>query len=63
MAPLIVHHLNNSRSQRILWLCEELGINYEIKHYKRGADLRAPKELRDVHPLGEYCDSFATGDG
>ncbi|PWN19347.1 hypothetical protein BCV69DRAFT_261426 [Microstroma glucosiphilum] len=53
MAPLIVHHLNNSRSQRILWLLEELNVNYEIKHYKRGPDRRAPKSLRDVHPLGK----------
>ncbi|CAO1621819.1 unnamed protein product [Parajaminaea phylloscopi] len=51
--PLIVHHLNDSRSQRVLWLLEELGIDYEIKHYQRGADRRAPKELKDVHPLGK----------
>ena len=48
---IIVHHLNNSRSQRILWVLEELEIPYEIKFYQRGADHRAPKELRDVHPL------------
>lgn len=47
------HHLNNSRSQRILWLLEEFEIPYEIKHYKRGADQLAPKELREVHPLGK----------
>jgi glutathione S-transferase len=47
------HHLNNSRSQRILWLLEELNVTYEIKHYKRGADRRAPKSLREVHPLGK----------
>ncbi|TFY75165.1 hypothetical protein EWM64_g8846 [Hericium alpestre] len=50
---IIVHHLNNSRSQRILWLLEELEVPYEIKFYQRGKDLLAPKELRDVHPLGK----------
>ena len=49
---IIVHHLNNSRSQRVLWLLEEMGLPYEIKHYQRGADKRAPKELLEVHPLG-----------
>ncbi|CAO1619426.1 unnamed protein product [Sympodiomycopsis kandeliae] len=53
MPQLIVHHLNNSRSQRILWLLEELGTPYELKIYQRGADLRAPKELKDVHQLGK----------
>ena len=43
---LTVHHLNNSRSQRVLWLLEELGVPYEIKHYQRGPDMLAPKELR-----------------
>jgi glutathione S-transferase len=50
---LIVHHLNNSRSQRVLWLLEELGVPYEIKHYQRGPDMLAPKELRAVHSLGK----------
>lgn len=51
---LVVHHLNNSRSQRVLWLLEELGVPYEIKHYQRDAKtMLAPKELRDVHPLGK----------
>ncbi len=50
---LTVHHLDNSRSQRVLWLLEELGTPYEIKFYKRGADMRAPKELRAIHPLGK----------
>lgn len=51
---LIVHHLNNSRSQRILWLLEELGVEYEIKHYQRDPDTsRAPSELRAVHALGK----------
>ena len=48
-----VHHLNNSRSQRILWLLEELKLDYEIVHYKRDATTRlAPPELKAVHPLG-----------
>ncbi len=51
---LIVHHLNNSRSQRILWLLEELGAAYEIKHYLRDAVTNlAPAELLAVHPLGK----------
>src|SRR5258708_12827757 len=50
---LTVHHLNNSRSQRVLWLLEELGLPYEIVRYERQPDMRAPKELRDVHPLGK----------
>ena len=49
-----VHHLNNSRSQRILWLLEELGLPYEIVRYQRDpATLLAPPELRQVHPLGK----------
>ena len=51
---LIVHHLNNSRSQRILWLLEELGTPYKIKHYARDPDTsRAPAELKAVHQLGK----------
>ena len=51
---LIVHHLNNSRSQRILWLLEELGVPYEIKKYQRNAKtMLAPPELIEVHPLGK----------
>jgi len=51
---LVVHHLNDSRSQRILWLLEELGVPYEVKHYQRDAVTRlAPPELRAVHPLGK----------
>jgi glutathione S-transferase len=50
---LTVHHLNNSRSQRVLWLLEELGLPYEIVRYQRGPDMRAPKELRAIHPLGK----------
>ena len=51
---LVVHHLNDSRSQRILWLLEELGAPYEIKPYARDATTRlAPPELKAVHPLGK----------
>lgn len=51
---LVVHHLNDSRSQRVLWLLEELGLPYEIKHYQRDALTRlAPPELKAVHPLGK----------
>jgi len=51
---IIVHHLNNSRSQRVLWLLEELGLPYEIKHYQRNAVTSlAPPELLQVHPLGK----------
>jgi glutathione S-transferase len=51
---LIVHHLNNSRSQRILWLLEELGLEYEIKKYQRDPrTMLAPPELRAVHSLGK----------
>lgn len=50
---VIVHHLENSRSQRILWLLEELGEPYEVRTYKRHPKtMRAPRELRAVHPLG-----------
>lgn len=51
---IIVHHLNNSRSQRILWLLEELGLAYAIRHYARDAVTNlAPPELKAVHPLGK----------
>ncbi|HYM01767.1 MAG TPA: glutathione S-transferase family protein [Stellaceae bacterium] len=51
---IVVHHLNDSRSQRILWLLEELKLPYEIKHYQRNAQTRlAPPELKAVHPLGK----------
>src|SRR5262249_12294925 len=53
MPMLTVHHLNNSRSQRVLWLLEELGVPYEIVRYQRQPDMRAPKELRAIHPLGK----------
>lgn len=51
---IIVHHLNNSRSQRILWLLEELGLDYEVKRYERDKKtMLAPPELKAVHPLGK----------
>jgi len=51
---IVVHHLNESRSQRVLWLLEELGVPYEIRHYARDAVTRlAPPELKAVHPLGK----------
>lgn len=51
---IVVHHLNESRSQRILWLLEELGLDYEIKKYERDAATRlAPPELKAIHPLGK----------
>ena len=51
---ITVHHLNNSRSQRVLWLLEELGVPYEIKRYQRDPQtMLAPPELRAVHPLGK----------
>jgi len=51
---IVVHHLNNSRSQRVLWLLEELGLPYEVKRYERdGNTLLAPPGLRAVHPLGK----------
>jgi glutathione S-transferase len=51
---IVVHHLNDSRSQRILWLLEELGLDYEIKRYQRDATTRlAPPELKAIHPLGK----------
>jgi glutathione S-transferase len=51
---LTLHHLNDSRSQRILWLLEELGTPYEMKRYQRDATTRlAPPELEAVHPLGK----------
>ena len=51
---IVVHHLNNSRSQRILWLLEELGLDYEIRKYQRDPKtMLAPPELRAIHPLGK----------
>jgi glutathione S-transferase len=51
---ITVHHLNNSRSQRVLWLLEELGVAYEVKRYQRDLEtMLAPPELLAVHPLGK----------
>ena len=52
--PMItVHHLNNSRSQRILWMLEELDLPYEVKRYEREPSMQAPAALKAVHPLGK----------
>ena len=51
---IVVHHLNDSRSQRVLWLLEELGLPYEIQHHARNATTRlAPPELMAINPLGK----------
>ena len=51
---ITVHHLNNSRSQRILWLLEELGAEYDLVSYQRDAETNlAPPELKNAHPLGK----------
>ena len=51
---IVVHHLNNSRSQRVLWLLEELGLDYEVRRYERDPHtMLAPPELQAVHPLGK----------
>ena len=51
---ITVHHLNNSRSQRVLWLLEELGQPYEVRRYERNKQtMLAPMELRAIHPLGK----------
>lgn len=51
---IVLHHLNNSRSQRILWLLEELGVPYELRIYQRDAVTNlAPPELKAMHPLGK----------
>ena len=50
---LTIHHLGHSQSERIVWLCEELGIPYELRHYRRDATTRlSPPELLALHPLG-----------
>ena len=54
LAMITLHHLNNSRSQRMVWLLEELGVPYDIKRYQRDAHtMLAPPELRAIHPLGK----------
>ena len=51
---IVVHHLNNSRSQRVLWLLEELGVPYEVERYERDTQtMLAPASLRAIHPLGK----------
>jgi len=51
---ITVHHLNNSRSQRVLWLLEELGVPYEVKSYERDPKtMLAPPALLAIHPLGK----------
>src|ERR1700740_1188337 len=51
---IIVHHSENSRSQRILWMLEELGLPYDVKRYERNKQtMLAPPELKRVHPLGK----------
>jgi glutathione S-transferase len=51
---IIVHHLEESRSQRVLWLLEELGLDYEVRRYARNPQTRlAPPELKGIHPLGK----------
>ena len=51
---IIVHHLNNSRSQRVIWLLEEIGLDYEVVRYERDAKtMLAPPALRKIHPLGK----------
>jgi len=52
-AGIVVHHLETSRSQRILWLLEELEVPYTVKYYKRLPTKLAPPELKKVHPLGK----------
>ncbi|MGB9096354.1 glutathione S-transferase family protein [Erwinia sp.] len=50
---ITVHHLNNSRSQRVLWMLEELEVPYQIKRYQREGTMLAPEALKKVHPLGK----------
>jgi glutathione S-transferase len=51
---IVVHHLENSRSQRVLWMLEELGLPYDVKRYERNKEtMLAPPELKRVHPLGK----------
>ncbi len=50
---ITLHHLNHSRSQRILWMLEQLGAEYEVKHYKREKTQLAPEALKQIHALGK----------
>jgi len=50
---LTLHWLDKSRAHRILWLLEELNLDYDLKTYSRKSNMLAPKELKDVHPLGK----------
>lgn len=50
---ITVHYLNDSRAHRIVWLLEELGVDYDIKQYARRVDMRAPADLKAIHPLGK----------
>jgi glutathione S-transferase len=51
---ITIHHLNDSRSQRVLWLLEEMGLPYEVKRYQRDAKTNlAPPALKAIHPLGK----------
>jgi len=52
-AKITLYWLEKSRSHRVLWLLEELGLEYELKTFKRTAEMRAPPELKEVHPLGK----------
>ncbi|GAA5882010.1 hypothetical protein JCM3774_003241 [Rhodotorula dairenensis] len=61
---VVVHWLEDSRAQRVVWLLQELGLNYEVKHYKRDpTTLLGPKELYDVHPLGKSPVAVVTDNG
>lgn len=60
---IVLHYLQDSRSQRVLWLLEEMGIDYEIKHYSRTAQGLAPPELLEVHPTGKSPLITDTTDG
>ena len=61
---IIVHHLDRSRSHRILWLLEELGVPYEIKEYKRNKEtMLAPPDLKKIHALGKAPVIENTGTG
>lgn len=51
---ITVHHLNYSRSLRVLWMLEELGLDYTVQDWKRDKNFRAPDEARSVHPLGRF---------